>query len=136
MNKDVEFRAWVKSKKQMVDVETIDLRYKNITFIEQDKEYNDVIRELTVSFKGVELMQYTGLKDKNGVKIFEGDILPIWENGENHLYKVVYDGDCFMLAMLDSEQGSYPLSVKHKQSEVIGNIYENPELLEVKDENN
>ena len=73
--------------------------------------------------------QYTGLKDKNGVKIFEGDIMPIWENGEKYLYKVVYDGDCFMLSMLDSEQGSYPLSVKCKQSEVIGNIYENKELL-------
>ncbi len=73
--------------------------------------------------------QYTGLTDKNGKKIFEGDILPIWEYGEEHDYKVIYNGDCFMLSMLDSEQGSYPLSVKHKMSRVTGNIYDNPELL-------
>lgn len=77
--------------------------------------------------------QYTGLTDKNGTEIFEGDIMPVWENGEKYLYKVVYCGDCFMLAMLDSEQGSYPLSIKHDISEVIGNIYDNPELLEVEE---
>lgn len=73
--------------------------------------------------------QYTGLRDKNGKKIFEGDILPIYEQGEEYNYKVIYNGDCFMLAMLDSEQGSYPLSIKNTISEVIGNIHDSPELL-------
>jgi len=73
--------------------------------------------------------QYTGLTDKNGKKIFEGDIMPVYEQGEEYYYKVVYNGDCFMLAMLDSEQGSYPLSAKNAISEVIGNIHDNPELL-------
>ena len=73
--------------------------------------------------------QYTGLTDKNGKKIFEGDIMPVYEQGEEYYYKVVYNGDCFMLAMFDSEQGSYPLSAKNAISEVIGNIHDNPELL-------
>lgn len=73
--------------------------------------------------------QYTGLTDKNGKKIFEGDIMPVYEQGMEYYYKVVYNGDCFMLAMLDSEQGSYPLSVKNTISEIIGNIHDNPELL-------
>ena len=77
--------------------------------------------------------QFTGLTDKNGKRIFEGDIIPVWEQGEEYPYKVVYCGDCFMLSMLDSEQGSYPLSVKCNASEVIGNIHDNPELLEVTD---
>ena len=74
--------------------------------------------------------EYTGLNDQNGKRIFEGDIMPVWEGGEKYLYKVIYCGDCFMLSMLDSEQGSYPLSVKHSISEVIGNIHDNSELLE------
>ena len=75
------------------------------------------------------ISQYTGLTDKNGKKIFEGDIMPVWEQGEEYNYKVIYNGDCFMLSMLDSEQGSYPLSTKNVMSEVIGNIHDNPELL-------
>lgn len=75
------------------------------------------------------ISQFTGLTDKNGKKIFEGDIMPVYEQGEEYYYKVVYNGDCFMLAMLDSEQGSYPLSAKNAISEVIGNIHDNPELL-------
>ena len=73
--------------------------------------------------------QYTGLTDKNGTKIFEGDIMPVYEQGEEYYYKVVYNGDCFVLAMLDSVQGSYPLSTKNTISEVIGNIHDNPELI-------
>ena len=89
------------------------------------RKYNSIVSKKTVG-------QFTGLMDMNGKKIFEGDIMPVWENGEKYLYKVVYCGDCFMLAMLDSEQGSYPLSIKHNISEVIGNIHDNPELLEAK----
>lgn len=77
--------------------------------------------------------QYTGLTDKNGKKIFEGDILPIYENGEEYFYKVVYNGDCFMFAMIDSEQGSCPLSIKNQISEVVSNIHDNPELPEVEE---
>lgn len=74
--------------------------------------------------------QWTGLTDKNGKEIYEGDIMPVWEKGQESCYKVIYDGDCFMLSMLDSKQGSYPLSTKTRICEVKGNIHDNPELLE------
>lgn len=95
-----------------------------LTFIRKPKHiYTDVVMVLPET-----IGQYTGLKDKNGKKIFEGDVMPLWDSGERYLYKVIYNSDCFMLAMLDSEQGSYPLSTKHKMSEVIGNIHDAPEL--------
>lgn len=85
--------------------------------------------------------QYTGLQDKNGKKIFEGDICT---EGEN-IYEVIFDkyqfsvkviktplylikkGDIFPLWQFDNcERNGY------RQLEIIGNIYDNPELLEGK----
>ena len=65
--------------------------------------------------------QYTGLKDKNGKRIFEGDILSIW-NDRNDV--VVYEDGAFIM-----EDTEIPMRFAIK-FEVIGNIHDNPELLE------
>ena len=65
--------------------------------------------------------QYTGLKDKNGKRIFDGDILSIWN--ESHDVVVFEDG------AFDLENTSIPIRFANK-FEVIGNITDNPELLE------
>ena len=65
--------------------------------------------------------QCTGLKDKNGNRIFEGDILSIWN--ESHDVVVFEDG------AFDLENTSIPMRFANK-FEVIGNITDNPELLE------
>jgi uncharacterized phage protein (TIGR01671 family) len=83
---------------------------------------------------GVVLMQYTGLRDKNGREIYEGDILRVDWNDARYLVHnigpVIWDDDnaCWQLG-----EGGSPKSDSRQCMEVIGNIYENPELLQCHD---
>lgn len=76
------------------------------------------------------LMQYTGLKDKNGKEIYEGDILALFQGTQKS--EVFYKNGAFWVIAQIS--GGYPES-EHllcnllDTSEIIGNIYENPELI-------
>ncbi len=70
------------------------------------------------------LMQFTGLKDKNGKEIYEGDIFLITKEPQEDNTVEFYEGEYQL-----SPHG-FSLSDWYEQGEVIGNIYENPELLE------
>lgn len=92
----------------------------------------------TIPFDDVKLMQFTGLKGKNGKEIFEGDIVK-FSGCDDDVYvtPVVWDKNyaCFGVSFGDG----YPMSLDYleefytelKDIEVVGNIYENPELMEV-----
>ncbi len=79
--------------------------------------------------------QYTGLKDKNGKEIYEGDILR-FKGGSKSIVKFceMKDSDCtyFYLGWASVQDGNEPMSLCEEAGfcEVIGNIHENPELLE------
>lgn len=72
------------------------------------------------------LMEYTGLKDKNGVKIFEGDIL---ETSDDSICYVVFEDTGFAVKTHGSEAIDWEFSNFYSECEIIGNIHQNPELL-------
>ena len=91
---------------------------------------NENIFRWKAEVQPVELMQFTGRKDKNGKEIYEGDICKTYTIGEPSelLDTVVFDDGSFVF------QCDYKLSIelrgfKQDYIEIIGNIYENPELL-------
>ena len=92
--------------------------------------------------KEILVMQSTGLVDKNGNVIFEGDILAAkfwpewvervsWRGKPDVVSKVIWDFCGFRLEAFGAEDHRYPSfgDINRKESEVIGNIYENPELI-------
>jgi len=75
--------------------------------------------------KNIELMQYTGLKDKNGIEIYEGDIIKFLG------YNALTEGNKEYISKVYFKDGEFKNTANYytESREVIGNIYENPELL-------
>ncbi len=74
--------------------------------------------------------QYTGLDDKNGKEIYEGDIVKYRDSRGQHIEKVIFDKGCFYAGMhWGSSTRVAPKLINTRITEVIGNIYDNSELL-------
>ena len=118
MSREIEFRAWCKKQKEMTKVIVLSFNNKGIIIPNGQVEL----------FENIELMQYTGLKDKNGVKIFEGDIVKL---GEEEICFIEWDEYDCSYRIKNKEVDDILAGFRPKDFEVIGNIYKNPELLEV-----
>lgn len=77
--------------------------------------------------------EYTGLKDKNGKRIFEGDIVTTKHNEHNNAYSIIYAEEFATFIGRDKDNFNFTTlsCLDSSQLEVIGNIHDNPELLEV-----
>ena len=124
------FRAWDKETKTMIEVSSINFEEHLIL-----GGYWEFGQTESIKFDEIELMQSTGLKDKNGKEIFEGDIVDY--KGRKAVIKWHGSYASFIYRFVDELQERAsdwePLFLACYHFEVIGNIYENPELLEGKE---
>lgn len=118
---EIKFRMWYKSKNEMLDVEMIDFKNKHYYMENYDKWLRSYLYE-----DEIELMQYTCLKDKNGKEIYEGDIVRTFK-GDMCIVEYNYNG--FGLKVIDKSKCYGWVDFIGYKIEVIGNIYENTDLL-------
>lgn len=122
-----KFRAWDKINECMCDVASID-------FMTRVVELRHDIPFYQLPFSEVELMQSTGLYDSYGIGIFDGDIISeLSEQGEDWANHILVEVVWHKAGFYGKEKGhepEYPIT-EFVKGEVIGNIWENPELMEV-----
>ena len=130
--REIKFRAWVIESNRMVYDPYFFERRLNDTGYRFYKDW----RELEDSRSAdCELMQFTGLTDKNGKEIYEGDILGLEDRPDCFREVVFVDGYTATLPLEPVRRANArpsPFWIEDSQLLVIGNIYENPELLEDK----
>jgi uncharacterized phage protein (TIGR01671 family) len=126
--REIKFRAWSKLLNKMLSHEDLNKTLKNLTKIEY-------IAGIFLPLNSdVEVMQYTGLKDSNGNEIYEGDIVKIEDYfGEDIIGRVIYDEATAGYVFHKGNERNYfqmTLDLEYYVHYVIGNIYENKDLLD------
>ncbi|MBP1519998.1 hypothetical protein DZK43_13340 [Enterococcus faecalis] len=132
-----KFRAWDDINKKMIydfyreKIETVDDWYKGELVVRNKNEihcdllYSSKEEYLFRHVKELPLMQSTGLKDKNGVEIFEGDIG--WDDHLEVHGQVIFENGAFKYEWDNISEDLFEVTDDIK---IVGNIHENPELLE------
>ena len=125
--KELKIKAWLKKEKKMVAIIGIDFNYEYIRYTEDDNLFNENYK--TAEFKDIELLQFSGAKDKAGQELYEADVIK-FNDGIDDIYGLI---------SYDDEDGTYRVSYENitehlsdleEDFEIVGNIFENPDLHE------
>ena len=125
--KELKIKAWLKKEKKMVSIIGIDFNYEYIRYTEDDNLFNSDYK--VAEFKDIELLQFTGLKDNGGQELYEADVIK-FNDGVDDIYGLI---------SYDDEDGTYRVSYENVTEhlsnmagdfEIVGNIFENPDLHE------
>ncbi len=122
-HREIEFRAWDKDEKKMLEVGMLGINFAR----SHRSEMQDGSWSVGTMDSGLGLMQYTGLKDKNGKEIYEGDVV-------KSVNDYIFEDEGVSAITWDTEYACWTLKDyvplgEHTDVIVVGNIYENPELL-------
>lgn len=147
--RDIKFRVWCKENEQFIQFDGMGfLEDGSLWYVQEVDENEPPYFFIRPEMCGLILMQYTGLKDKNGVEIFEGDTVRVFDAkqinqlGRDGAYVDAYLDELDEVDFIVFKDGGFVLNrtgldVSICQSieefTVIGNIHENPELLEVEE---
>jgi uncharacterized phage protein (TIGR01671 family) len=132
MNREIKFRVYDKKLKKYMTLK----EYQDLHAIEVETDGTLILSpryrfmdSMMIDTDAFDVQEFTGLHDKNGKEIYESDIVEvtrqcIWEKGI-----VVFIDGCFFIKVKETLLALYECEPNNYQLEVIGNIYENPELL-------
>ena len=137
--REIKVRAWNKHKKEMIYI--FDSSPYTLIWFENQlwlSHYMAGNGPLAMSEEYFELMQYTGLTDKNGKEIYEGDIVKIklYRGKDRHgsdifdyeIFKIEWSESSAQFRALDIFGGSWSFD-NSNWVEIIGNLFENPEMM-------
>ena len=125
--KEFKMKAWLKKENKMVSIIGIDLNYQYIRYSDDGNLFKDDYK--IAEFKDIELLQFTGAKDKAGQEVYEADVIK-FNDGIDDIYGLISYNDEDAVYCVSYENVIEHLSNMAGDFEIVGNIFENPNLHE------
>ena len=125
--KEFKMKAWLKKENKMVAIIGIDLNYQYIRYTDDGNLFKDDYK--IADFKDIELLQFTGTKDKAGQELYEADVI-LFNDGIDDIYGLISYDDDEGTYRVSYENITEHLSEREGDFEIVGNIFENAQLHE------
>ena len=125
--REFKMKAWLKKENKMVSIIGIDLNYQYIRYSDDGNLFKDDYK--IAEFKDIELLKFSGVKDKAGQELYEADVIK-FNDGIDDIYGLISYDDEDAVYCVSYENVTEHLSNMAGDFEIVGNIFENPNLHE------